>query len=297
MKKIVILALLLCSTTIAAQKKARPKTAEKLPVETVVRQVNDRRSNGHFAQLAISVELPKILASEVTASRVLVTSAVDDSGRSLVDPEAQEPALELNQRGSLEMQEGKPLPVAVSVTLKNPDRKATKVKEVQGAIELYMPSKDPNSVAEVPKFLSFSGKALKHKALAANGVEIALVSPAQVEAEKKKRAAAKQKEYAEMGFSGTELEDMMKSFLDSILGAEENDIYVRIKDPGNHIQHIQYVDGAGEVKHLSTRDDEGMTLVSTWAGKPQPDWKLRVSMTTEKNVVRYAFVLKDVALP
>lgn len=295
MKKIVILALLLCSTTVAAQKKKAP--AMQAPVETVVRSVNDRRTNGFFAQLAISVELPKILASEVTASRVLVTSAVDDSGRSLVDPEAQEPALELNQRGSLEMQEGKPLPAAVSVTLKNPDRKATKVKEVQGEIELYMPSKDPNSVAEVPKFLSFSGKALKHKALTANGVEIALVSPAQVEAEKKKRAAAKQKEYAEMGFSGTELEDMMKSFLDSILGAEENDIYVRIKDPGNHIQHIQYVDGAGEVKHLSTRDDEGMTLISTWAGKPQPDWKLRVSMTTEKNVVRHAFTLKDVPLP
>ncbi|HYR28148.1 MAG TPA: hypothetical protein VEU30_06755, partial [Thermoanaerobaculia bacterium] len=169
--------------------------------------------------------------------------------------------------------------------------------EVRGEIELYLPGKDPNSVAEIAKFTTMSGKALSHKALKANGVEISMVSAAQLEAEKKKRAEAKKKEYAEMGYEGDDLATMVTDFLGSLLGAEENDLYVRIKDPKNAIQDIAYVDAAGEVKMVNAREDEGFTLLSTWSGKPQADWKLRVSMKTAKNVVRMPFALKDVPLP
>jgi hypothetical protein len=57
------------------------------------------------------------------------------------------------------------------------------------------------------------------------------------------------------------------------------------------------LDAAGEVKMVSAREEEGLTLLSTWAGKPQPDWKMRISMKTPKNIVRYAFALSDVPLP
>lgn len=288
MKTLAVLTLVLVTTAAAAQEKGKP-------IDVAVRQVNDRRTNGHFAHLAISLELPKVLASDVAASRVLIASALDDSGRDLRDPEANEPELELNQRGSLGADKAQP--ATVSVMLKNPERKALKLKEVRGEIELYMPSKDPNSVAEVAKFVGVTGKPLAHKALKANGVEIALISNAQIEAERKKRSEAKKKEYAEMGFEGEDLENMMKSFLESLFGLEENDLPVRIKDPNKRIQQIVYVDPAGEVKHISIRDMDGVTVLSTWAGKPQPDWKLRVSMTTPKNVVRYSFAVADVALP
>lgn len=268
------------------------------PAEVKVQQVNDRRSNGSFAQLVISVELPKVPSSQVTASRVLVKSAVDDTGADLVDGERADPELEPNMIGSMRREDGEDPPVSVSVNLKNPSRKATKIGEVRGEIELYMPGKDPNSVAEVAKFTSLSGKPLSHKALKANGVEISLVSAAQVAAEKKKIADAKRKEYKEAGYEdGEDLENMIKSTLDYTLNFEPSDVPVRIKDPNNRIQDIAFVDAAGEVKRVNVREQDGMQTLSTWDGAPQPDWKLRVSLKTVKNVVRYPFALKDVALP
>lgn len=282
MKKLIVVALLLTTAASAQQK-----------LDVALKQVNDRRANGFFSELTLVMTLPKVRANEVAATRVTITSAVDETGRDLVDPERKAGFEPQRTAGKAEPTE----PATVMFAMKNPDRKATKVKEVRGEIELFMPAKDPNSIAEIAKFTTFSGKALSHKALKANGVDIALVSPAQVEAEKKKRADAKKKEYAEMGFEGEDLANMLKSFVESLLGAEENDLYVRVKDPNNRIQEIEYVNSAGEVQMVNRRDDEGMTLLSTWAGKPQPDWKLRVSMKTPKNVVKYTFALADVPLP
>ena len=267
-------------------------TAALAAEDAVVKHVNDRRTNGSFNALTISVELPKIKSKDVAASRVFLTTAVDETGRDLLDPQAQEPQFENNRTVRPE------LPAAISISLENPERKAMSVKEVRGEIELFMPAKDPNSLAEISKFLPQSGKALTHKALKANGVEITLMTPAQIEAEKTKRSEAKKKEYVEMGFEGENLADMLKQFLEGLfMGSSENDLMVRIKDPSKRIQEIAYIDAAGEVQQVSMYDDEGMTKLSTWAGKPQPDWKLRISMRTPKNLVRFPFALNNVPLP
>ena len=287
MKTIIWSTILLLAAGASAQQK----------IDVAVRQVNDRRTNGHFAQLTIILELPKVRSADVVASRVLITSAVDDSGRDLRDPDAGEPELESNQRLRMGTPDDTPVPASVSVTLKNPDRKAAKVRELRGQIELLMPSKDPNSVAEITKFATMSGKSLTHKALKANGVEISLLSAAQIDTEKKRRAEAKKKEYAELGYSGEDLENAITSFLESLFGVDENEMLARIKDPNKRIQEISYIDPAGDVKPVMMRDEEGLTYLSTWAGKPQPDWKMRVSMKTPKNVVRYTFAVSDVPLP
>jgi len=271
--------------------------ATALAQDVTVRQVNDRRTNGHFSQLMIYMELPKLHDSDVAASRVLVSAATDDAGRSLLDPEGHEPELEPNSRGMMAKDDGPPQPAVVTLTLKNPDRKATALKEVRGEIELFMPSKDPNSTAEIAKFLSFSGKPLNHRALKANGVEITLVSPTQLAAEKKRLGDAKRKSLKESGYDGEDLESYVKSYLDSLLTLDQGEVLVRLKDPQKRIQSIVYVDPAGEAKHVSTRDEEGMTILSTWGEKPQPEWKLRVSMKTAKNVVRQPFALTNVPLP
>jgi hypothetical protein len=284
-----LLILLAFCTSLGAQEKAKP-------VDVEVKQVNDRRTNGFFAQLAISLELPKVKWSDVAASRVLVASATDDSGRSLLDPDAREPQLEAN--ASLGMSgDDEPRPATVSVTLKNPDRKATTVKEVRGEIELYMPSKDPNSVAEIAKFKTLAGKPLAHKALKANSVEISLLTNAQLETERKKLGEAKRKELAASGWEGESLEQYVSGYLESLLRVEESDVILRVKDPGKRIQEISYVDANGEVKRASMRDDEGLTILSTWGEPPQADWKLRVSMKTPKNLVRHTFALDNVPLP
>jgi hypothetical protein len=292
MRTTITIALALFAASAVAQPKATP-------VEVTIKQVNDRRTSGSFAHLNIGLELPKISSRDVEASRVLIAAATDDSGRSLLDPEASEPQLEPNFRGSLTGRDDKiPPPATVTVTLKNPDRKAKTVKEVRGEIELYMPGKDPNSVAEIAKFMSSSGKPLSHKALKANGVEIALVSPTQLAAERKRLGDAKRKEYIEAGWTpGEDLDNMVKSYTESLLTVEDSDVLVRIKDPNGRIQDLAYIDAAGETKRISNRTDEGFTYLTTWGEKPQADWKLKVSMKTPKNLVRYSFALKDVTLP
>ena len=291
MKTIAAFALALSATTLLEQQK---------PVEVKVHKVNDRRTNGSFSRLTLDLVLPKIRSADVEASRVLLTAATDDSDKSLIDPEASEPQMQPNFQLSRPgaAADNPPPPITLNVSLTNPDRKATRVKELRGEIELYMPSKDPNSIADIPKFLSTSGKPSTHKALKANGVELALLNEKQIEAEKKRISDAKRKEYKDAGWEdGESLEEMVKSIMSSTLTAEESDLLVRIKDPNQRIQDIVYVDAAGEVKRISTRTEEGVVYFSTWGEKPQPDWKLRVLMKTPKNMVRYPFTLTDVALP
>lgn len=285
MRKLALLALL---PLFALPLFAQPK------LDVNVKQINDRRTNGSFAQLTLTLELPKVPSPDVAASRVLVSTAVDDTGRNLIDAERGEAELETNRSGMMSPKEVSP--ATVSVTLKNPDRKAVAVKQIAGEIELYMPSKDPNSIAEIPKFLSQAGKTLSHKALKANGVEIAPLSATQIAAERKRLSDAKRKEATEAGMTGEDLENYVKTFEGMQLNLEPSDVLVRIKDPNKRIQDMSYVDAAGEVKHLSRREDEGLYIFSTWE-KVQPDWKLRVSMKTPKNIARYAFALANVPLP
>jgi hypothetical protein len=268
--------------------------ATSLLAQPVVKQVNDRRTNGSFSALSITVELPNIKSKDVAASRVLVSNAVDDSGKNLIDTEAGEPQLQPNSRA---LYSDDPGPASVSVDLKNPARKSTTLKSVSGQIELFMPSKDPNSVAEIPKFTSFSGKTLSHKALKANSVEIALVSEAQLEAERKRLTEAKTKELKDSGYDDETLKSVLSSYTDYLLKFDEGDVVLRVKDDGKHIQDIAYVDAKGEVKRASINDKDGYTVLSTWGEKPEADWKLRVNMKTAKNIVRVPFSLSNVPLP
>jgi hypothetical protein len=292
MKNIAIVALTLLTTTLNAQ--SRPT-----PVEVTLGHVNDRRSSGSFSQLTIGMFVPSIRAADVAASRVLVSTAIDDTGHSLIDPEAREPELmATNVPRELDGTPATPPPpVTVSVSLAMPPRKAKTVKEVRGEIELYLPGKDLNSVAEIAKLLSFSGKPLTNKALKANGVDITLLNTAQIAAERKRLVDAKRKEAKANGTEGEELENMMKELLEAMLPVNEGELLVRLKDPGHTVQDMIYIDSAGETKHVTTRDEEGLTYLTIWGEKPAPDWKLKISMKTPKNVVRYTFVLKDVALP
>jgi hypothetical protein len=230
-----------------------------------VQQVNDRRSRSAFAQLQIALELPSITATSVAASRVLVSSAKDDAGNDLINHEAQEPALEENFR-----KEGN---ASVSLSLKNPPRSSTKVAEAKGEIELFMPGKDPNSTAELTKFVPGNGKPVSHKALKSNGVEIAFLTAAQLDADNAKR----------------EEWDRVK--------LDDNELAIRVKDPEKRIQSLTYIDSKGEPQRVMMRDEKTLAVLSTWAGKPASDWKLRVNLRTAKNTVRMPFAVKDVPLP
>lgn len=271
---------------------AQRGTRAPAPVEMKIAQVNDRRGGEYFERLQLMVELPKYTSKEVVAARVLVTSAVDETGRNLVPEESGEPGLE-----SLGGLSGDDDPVRLAFDLAPPAREASRINEIRGEVELYMPSKDANSVAVIPKFLASKGKALSNKALKANGVEITLLSDQQYEAQKKKAAEAKRQELIKEDYPQDLIEDIVKSFLEYYPTPEENDVMVLMKDPKKVIQEITYVDGAGETKRVFVRDNEGIAFLSTWEGKPADDWTMRVSMKTAKSLARMPFALSGVELP
>lgn len=287
----------------AAQKKApqkgtKPAAAREAPPQpaiVTVGQVNDRR--GSFARLAIGLELPDVDSSDVAASRVVVTRATDDTGRDLVPDDAKEKKLEPSQRGGFGGADGKKSPALVTVELKNPARKATVVKEAAGEIELYMPGKDPNGVADVPGFLAAAGKPVSHPALAASGVGVTVLTKAAFEAEKKRLAEQKRQEAKKEGLGAEMLESVVTSFLELFFTPGEDDVLLKLSDPKGRVQEFAFVDPAGEEKRVGSYERDGITVLSAWGEKAGPDWTLRVKLKTPKTLARYAFALKEVPLP
>ncbi|MHB0970316.1 MAG: hypothetical protein ACYC7A_11155 [Thermoanaerobaculia bacterium] len=279
--------------------KKKPKTAPA-PVTTLeasVSQVNDRRSTAFFSQLSIRLELGGITASEVSAAKVKITKAVDDTGRDLTDPEAGEPAFQ-PMPGPMSLNEDPERPAMLEVALKNPDRNAITVKEVMGDVEFYMPGKDPDAVAYFPKFKTMTGKPLTHRALKANGVEISIVSDAQIEADKKKAAEAKRKEAIAEGADEEMVEYAVSSVEEYYFKPEPGEFVLRIKDPNKRVHDLQFVTPSGEAQRLFSQEREGgYTVISSFGETVDVNWDLRVNLRTAKSVSRHKLELKDVELP
>jgi hypothetical protein len=299
---------LLTSPTALAQKKAKPPAKTPLsapapissvvPAKVSVVQVHDRRSDGSFfKRLEIDLELPDVPAADVAAARTVVTAAVDDTGRTLVPADSGKGPLQPIQQGRPGASGDKPERARVTLELKNPARKANVVASVTGEIELYMPGRDPNSVATISKFTAQEGKPLSDPALKANGIAITVMGKDQLEAEKKRLLEKLKQEAKKEGIKGEALAERIADFSSEFLKPEEGDIVLKVQSPEGRIQRMVYVDPAGEEKPASTSEKQGFTVLSTWGEKPGPDWSLRVRMNTPKTLVRYSCALKDVPLP
>ena len=159
------LALLLASAGFAAAcglpEKARALVAPK-PTPTVVPtptpvpvpplamdfvKIREERSRGDAgnALSTIDIALGGAKRSEIAAARVLVLTAVDDLGVSLVpDGAANAPFAPLPEGADPEA------PVVLAVPMKVASRKATSLREVSGEIELYVPGANPSAPAAGP---------------------------------------------------------------------------------------------------------------------------------------------------
>jgi hypothetical protein len=278
--------------------KAPAPVASVLPAKVSLGQVHDRRSDGSFfKRLEIDLELPEIPAADVTAARTVVKTAVDDTGRNLVPDDSGKGGLQPTMQGRPGGTAEKPEPVKVTLELKNPARKANVVASLTGEIELYMPGKDPNSIATIPKFQAQAGRPLASSALKANGIEITVMGKEQLEAEKNRQLDKLKLEAKKKGIAGETLEERIADFSSEFLKPEEGEVVLKVQGPEGRIHEIVYVNAAGEEKRVMMSDKQGFTVLSTWGEKPGPDWSLRVRMKSPKTLVRYSYALKDVPLP
>lgn len=264
--------------------------------ELKVNQVQDHRSKS-FGRLMVGVQLPSVKTTDVAASRVLLKAAVDDGGNNLLMSD-EEPKLEPNMRRSFADPNEPPVPMVVSIEMKNPARTAKAIKDVRGEIELYIPGRDPNSTATVQKFMSQSGRSINDRALKSNSVEISLLSKDQFEAMKKAALDKYRAEKSANGLTGDDLDEAVKSYAQyDYLNPEEGDVLVKVNDPKKVVQAITYVDAKGEEKRVNVTEKNGITVLSTWGEKPADDWALRVNMRTPKTLVRVPLALSNVPLP
>lgn len=278
---------------------AGPMAADAPTRETKVSVVSlgDIRGDSAFSKLQVKLELPDFAAAEVAGARIVVRKAVDDTGRDLLREEDRKAPLEPIDQGSGGGAGEKPAPAVLELNLRNPARKAKVLRALSGEIELYLPGRDPQAVARIPRFASFAGRTLESPALAASGVTLAYLTAEQFEAEKKTQAAKRKEEAKKSGVLGEMLEPLASAFLSAFFSPSAGDVILKIGDPGGRLVQLRLVDAAGEDKTSGRAQQQDLAVLSSSARGPEPDWSLEVRLKTSNSLERRSFSLTDVPLP
>ena len=251
--------------------------------------VTDRRRNDNtFAGLEVELKLTGEVAGGARGARALVEKAVDDTGRNLVK-EGGRPA-------DFERPSGQGSPV-LKLDLRNPARRAKNVREISGSIEVFLPDRDPAAVASAERFLSGMDRPIAAPALTAAQTEVTVVSRKTYDAEKKKDEERKKKESESTGIAGAMVSAFSGLFEGLFGDISENDVLVRVTDPGKKVFGVEVFDAAGKRIDDSGSMKIGEFWIVKFTEKLPADASLRIYLMTPKALVTAPFSLKDVALP
>jgi hypothetical protein len=126
--------------------------------------VTDRRRNDNmFSSLEVELKLTGESFAGARGARARVEKAVDDTGRNLVKERSDEPEFATSSG------DGSPV---LKIELRNPARRAAKVRELTGQVEVFVPQRDPAAHARVAKFLSQVDRPIAAPALKAAGAQV-----------------------------------------------------------------------------------------------------------------------------
>jgi hypothetical protein len=267
-------------------------TSANAQVHAQLGDVKDTRTTGQFfGGLEVEIKLLGDAIAEAESIRTVVKTAVDDTGRDLVDREKEKNEFEKqNGRGSQSS--------ALRLNLKNPARKANTIKELTGEADLFVPKNDPDSIVKVDDFQKLGGKPVASPALSAAGIELVAFTKEQAEAEKAKKAEeAKKSAKANLG------EALSGAFGQMFgMGGGPNDITVQLKDPNGKLVGVEFQDANGkkiESNGWSSMGDRKDKETKTYNFQQKlPDTtRLVVYISTPKSMEIVPFTLKDVFLP
>ncbi len=307
-RTVVLLASLLAAAAPAAAQAKKPArkpaavTTAPPRVRVAVESILDRRTTGDFPPpaLTVTLSLEGEDAPAVNSARPRVTRALDDSGKSIApDPAPQ------GSEGWQQAHDDRPL--TVRLELQSPSRKAKALSSLEGVLETYLPSRDPASTVKVERVLAKKDKPLAVPALARQGVKIQILSKAGLEKEKKqaeaKKKAQAKKKAPKGGAEGLEgvadaMADAFGSMLERLfLSAGENDLIVKVDDPGKKIFSFELAaaDGA-PIRSYGTMDLENYRIVRML--EPIPDGaSLQVRLKTPRSFGEVPFALANIKLP
>ena len=261
-------------------------------VQTQLGDVKDSRTTGQFfGGLEVKIKLLGDPVSDAESIRTVITKAVDDTGRDLIDHEKQKNEFEKKNGQRQQTWE-------LSVDLKNPTRKATAIKELTGTADLYVPKNDPDSIVKVEEFQKTGGQPIVSPALSAAGVEVVAYTKEQADAEKAKQAEeAKKNSKANIG------EAIAGAFGEIFnMGGGPNGITVQLTDPKEIVAGVEFQDASGTKipgNGWSSSGNRKTKQIKTYNFQTKlPDTaRLVIYLATPKSIVSAPFALKDVFLP
>ena len=259
------------------------------PLTVSAGDITDRRRNDNFfGGLEIELRIGGDGAGDVRGARAVVKKAEDETGRNLLKEGGKTPDFERS------MSDTAP---SLKLELRNPARKAKTVREVSGQVEMFLPGRDSASVAKLDGFQSKMDRPAASPALKAAQAEVTVVSRKTYEAEKKKDAERRKKEAEGSGIGGAMVE-AFSSLFEGFMGAvEENDVLVKVDDPGKKIFDVEVVDSKGAKIDSGGSMTVGSFRILKFSEKVPADAALKVYVLTPKSLVTTPFQLKNVALP
>jgi hypothetical protein len=258
--------------------------------------IEDRRTTGKFfAGLEIELKLTGDDLADAKSARILLKKAVDETGRNIL-PESK-PDEEFKSINSSELK----------LSLKNPARGASAVKEIAGEIQLFVPSRDPAATVTVDRLLSRMDKAIDSPALKAQKIAIRVVSPNAHRAAAKKREAELEKEMEkhkeemkkEAGDDKTAeaLMALVKGFSGMMNEVGDNDLILEIEDPEKRLLDVSVVGPKGDTIDTNGSMSSGSLRILQFHEKLPADAKLKLLLQTPKAIVSAPFSLTNVPLP
>jgi len=261
-------------------------------VQTQLGDVKDSRTTGQFfGGLEVKIKLLGDSVADAESIRTVINTAVDDTGRDLIDHEKQKNEFVKKNGQSQQSWE-------LSVNLKNPTRKATAIKELTGKADLLVPKNDPDSIVKVDDFQKLGGQPIASPALSAAGIEIVAYTKEQADAEKAKQAEeAKKNPKANIGEAIAGVFGEMFN-----MGGGPNSITVQLKDPKEMVADVEFQDESGhKIKGngWSSSGDIKTKASKTYnfQSKLPDSTRLVIYLATPKSVVTVPLTLKDVFLP
>lgn len=265
--------------------------------------IDDRRTTGQFfGGLEVELKLTGDDLADAKAARLLLTKAVDETGRDLLPEKRDDPDFQKSFGGSLP---------DLKASLKNPARNAGALKEISGEVQLFIPGRDPASTVVVDKLATRMDKVVASPGLKTPKIEVRLVSPkayraevkkgqAEMDKEMEKRRAEVEKEAAAAGEDPKAVDALMelaKGLMGMMGDVGDNDLIFRIKDTESKLLEVEVTDKSGERISSQGSMTSGELRIMNFSQKLPADAKLRFLIKTKKSVVAAPFSLKDVALP
>jgi len=276
---------------------------DQVQLDGIQRPPADSQSSG--ATLLVGLKFrPATPSPGLGSVKFSVTTAVDDSGKNLIDDSGW-------------MSEGAVFGVnsvySTSITLKNPGPQAKSLKVLAGDVEAYDPSQDPAATVEVDSFPKTYGQPVQSPALVAAGIKLTIChTPAQADTAKGSPTPAGifsmtvETSSTVTSISSPAPPGKKKKFRKKKIQQQQPappayTVIIQDSDPNQKIGSIMFEDATGNriMENDSSTNTINADETRTYDfANPLPDTtRLTVYLHTPKTDVKIPFSFSNVALP